>query len=225
MGTASKASQIFRKLLPMPDFDLILFDMDDVLCHSDRKYRAAHLAKLTNTSADRVWAAIWGSGIDAAADAGIISTSTYLREVALQLGSPFSAEQWLEARKASMTPNAEMLALVEEVKKDYKIAVLTNNSELVGDNIDYLFPELRPLFGDLIFPSSKFGAAKPDKACFLNCLSLLEVQASKGFFVDDKAENVAGAEKAGMRGHVFAGHEDFKERLVAEGILKPVQVP
>lgn len=209
----------------MPDFDLILFDMDDVLCHSDRKYRAAHLAKLTNTSPDRVWAAIWGSGIDAAADAGIISTSTYLREVALQLGAPFSAEQWLEARKASMTPNPSVLSLVEEIKKDYQIAVLTNNSELVGDNIDYLFPELRPLFGDLIFPSSKFGAAKPDKACFLNCMSLLGVVPQKGFFVDDKAENVAGAERAGMRGHVFTGHEGLQERLQTEGILETVQVP
>lgn len=209
----------------MPDFDLILFDMDDVLCHSDKAYRAAHLAKLTNTSADRVRAAIWGSGIDAAADAGIISTTTYLREVALQLGAPFSADQWLEARKASMTPNPAVLDLVAQVRKTYPVAVLTNNSELVGDNIDYLFPELRPLFEDRIFPSSKFGAAKPDKACFLNCLSFLGAKPAKTFFIDDKPKNIAGAEKAGLTGHIFEGAEGLIARFVSEGLIEPVQVP
>ncbi|MEE3069811.1 MAG: HAD family phosphatase, partial [Pseudomonadota bacterium] len=96
----------------MPKVDLVLFDMDDVLCVSDKQHRCAYLADLTGTTAQRVWAAIWGSGIDAAADAGTISTTTYLREVALQLRVPFSADQWLEARKSSMTPTPEVLDLV-----------------------------------------------------------------------------------------------------------------
>ncbi|NVO22115.1 HAD family hydrolase [Donghicola mangrovi] len=203
----------------MPRYDLILFDMDDVLCHSDRRYRAAHLAQLTNTTADRVYAAIWGSGIDAAADAGKISTTTYLREVALQLGVPFSADQWLEARKASMTPNPEVLDLVAQVRKTHQVAVLTNNSELVGDNIDFLFPELRPLFGDLIFPSSVFGAAKPDTQCFLGCLSAIGMTPEQGIFIDDMAGNVAGAQKAGMAGHVFSGHEGLVAYLQEQGVL------
>lgn len=205
--------------VPMPKVDLVLFDMDDVLCVSDKQHRCAYLADLTGTTAQRVWAAIWGSGIDAAADAGTISTTTYLREVALQLRVPFSADQWLEARKSSMTPTPEVLELVAEVGKTHRIAVLTNNSELVGDNIDYLFPELRPLFGDLIFPSSIFGAAKPDPRCFDACLAHLGVKPQSGYFIDDRPENVAGAIKSGMQGHVFGGAEGLRQVLQQAGVL------
>ena len=55
-----------------------------------------------------------------------------------------------------MSPNPEVLALAAEVSKTYAIAVLTNNSQFVSDNIGYLCPAIAGLFGKNVFASASF---------------------------------------------------------------------
>jgi glucose-1-phosphatase len=51
---------------------LALFDMDDALVHYDRSARVNRLASLSDRTPDEVAHAIWGSGLEAKADAGLI---------------------------------------------------------------------------------------------------------------------------------------------------------
>jgi glucose-1-phosphatase len=49
---------------------LVIFDMDDVLCHYDLGRRLRYIASLADTTARDVRAAIWDSGFEELADAG-----------------------------------------------------------------------------------------------------------------------------------------------------------
>jgi putative hydrolase of the HAD superfamily len=74
----------------------------------------------------------------------------------------------------------------------------------------------RPLdrWFDVVVVSYEVGLAKPDPRIFELCLSRLDVHAREALFVDDRAENVAAAERLGIPTLHFTG-DDPTERLMA----------
>jgi glucose-1-phosphatase len=198
---------------------LVLFDMDDVLCHYDRSARTQQLAALSNRTPDDVAHAIWGSGLEAKADAGLIDDAAYLRETGARLGCEVSLDDWLLARRAAMSANHEVLALAAAVSQRCKIAVLTNNPRLVAHHIRYLCPPVAALFGEDIYASASFSAAKPSGEVFRKCVDALGVAPAETLFVDDLAINVEGARNAGLLGHVFAGHQLLAGELRRHGLV------
>ena len=112
-----------------------------------------------------------------------------------------------------------MLEIVGRLRESVDIAVLTNNSTLVADHIDTLFPELGPLFGAKIYTSAQFKAAKPDPGCYRLCLSELKAKPENVLFVDDLAENVDGAKAAGLRAHHHTSVEAFRQAVADCGLL------
>lgn len=198
---------------------LVLFDMDDVLCAYDRQARAAHLARLAGTTTDAVLDAIWGSGFEALADAGTVDANAYLRGCSERIGHPLTLEEWLDARRAGMVPRPDVLGLVRRVHERAKVAILTNNTTLVADHIDRLFPELPPLFGRAIYASAGLGASKPEVACYRRCLAMLDTAPSDALFVDDLPENVTGAREAGLSAHHYTSPDALAEVLRTCGLL------
>ncbi len=198
---------------------LVLFDMDNVLCTYDRGKRVAHLASLAGSSSERVYEAIWESGFEALSDRGALSAPDYLRGFGERIGYSLSLDEWVEARRRSMTADPAMLEIAGRLRGSVDIAVLTNNSTLVADHIDTLFPELRPLFGSGIYTSAQFRSAKPDPECYRLCLSALQARPETVLFVDDLAENVAGARDAGLLAHHHTSVETFRQALSDYGLL------
>jgi putative hydrolase of the HAD superfamily len=198
---------------------LVLFDMEGVLTHYDRAARADHLAATTGRSPEQVRHAIWGSGLEARADAGEISDDEYLSELGQLLGCHVGRADWLASRRASITPNAESLALAARLAGHYSIAILTNNCRLVTDHIAYLNPPVAQLFGQHVYPSAAFGATKPAAQAYLGCISQLGCDAARTLFIDDTEGNVQGAIDAGLLGYRFVGADALREELVQRRLI------
>jgi HAD superfamily hydrolase (TIGR01509 family) len=198
---------------------LVLFDMDDVLSHYDRSARVIHLSALSGQTPENVHQAIWGSGLEYQADTGSIGDEEYLAKMGDLLGCRISREDWLASRRASITPNPDVLALATAVAARHRVAVLTNNCRMVADNIQYLNPAVAELFGRQIYASASFGAAKPAADAYLRCLDRIGASAAKTLFVDDLEINVAGALRAGLHGHVFTGAESLSAELLRLDLL------
>ena len=60
---------------------------------------------------------------------------------------------------------------------------------------------------------------KPDPAIYALALARFGVRAADALFVDDRADNVAGAEAAGMRAHRFTDAAALRTVLEAHGLL------
>lgn len=203
----------------MTPVSLVLFDMDNVLCDYDRAARIAWLSTLSGRSPREIEAAIWDSGFESLGDAGAITAGDYLRGFGDRIGHPLTLDEWLAARKVSMTPFPEVLELVRLLKARARVAVLTNNNAIVRERIDYLLPELRPLFGEAVFASAEFRLAKPDPEIYRRCLDRLGATPAEALFIDDLPENVAGAEAAGLRGHHFTAARPLAAVLESHGLL------
>lgn len=198
---------------------LVLFDMEGVLSHYDRAARVNHLSAVSGQTPEVIRYAIWGSGLEARADAGQITDDEYLSELSVLLSSPIRRDDWLAARHASITPYAQVLALTARVAERSRIAVLTNNCRLVTDHIAYLNPPVAQLFGPHVYASASFGAAKPAAQAYLRCIELLGVDADETLFIDDTDANVAGATNAGLHGYKFVSAEGLTEELTRWQLL------
>jgi putative hydrolase of the HAD superfamily len=202
----------------MRRISLVLFDMHDVLCRYDRAARIADLARLAGTTPEAVYGAIWASGFEGEADSGRLDAAAYLAEFGARLGYPITLREWLENRKRATIPMPEVLELLASVRAN--VAVLTNNHTLVREHLDFLFPELFALCGEKSYVSAQFGAAKPDPAVYLKCVAAAGGTPAETLFVDDSKANVAGAEAAGLAGHVFESAAGLRRVLTDYGLIK-----
>ncbi|MBT2300876.1 HAD family phosphatase [Variovorax paradoxus] len=199
---------------------LVLFDLDGVLCDYDRSARVAHLAALTGQGAEAVRRAIWDSGLEARADAGLMSGEDYLRELGVLMGRRITLDDWLAARRAATTPNAPVLELARAVAARRRVAVLTNNSRLLTDHLHRVCPEVGELFDEgTILSTASYGATKPAPQAYLRCLEELGTTPAGTLFIDDVDSNVAGAIQAGLQAYKFIDTEALAQELAARGLI------
>ena len=197
----------------------ILFDMNDVLYSYDRSVRMAHIARICGEPAAAVAEAIWASGFEDSGDNGVMDADAYLSGFGERLGRRLTQDEWTAALRAAVSPIAETLTLAASVRRQVRVAVLTNNNLLVKRTVDTVFPELRPIFGRDFFVSAEFHARKPEPEAYLRCLARVGAAADATLFVDDSAKNVAGAERAGLRAHLYRSPDGLERALSAERLL------
>ncbi len=192
----------------MPRPTLVIFDMDDVLCHYQLGKRLRYLANIADTTARDVRAALWDSGFEGDSDAGAYpDAEIYLTEFRKHLGFDLTREQWLEARREAMTANEDVLEIARAIKPDATLAIYTNNGPLVKQHLDVLLPEANAIF-DQHFCSYEFGTKKPDPESFTRLVNSLDRAPHECWFIDDKKSNVQGARLAGLQAHHFR-HADL----------------
>lgn len=189
----------------MAALDLIIFDMDDVLCRYDFGRRLACLAEITGLTPEVIDQAIFRSGFDDLGDRGQYTAEEYLRQFAARLGVTVSREDWLWARRQSITPDRAMLALVERLAARLPVAMLTNNGPVLQEGLAEVFPQAADIFGARAFFSCQFASSKEETKIFHALLEVLDGQAASTLFIDDSEVYIASARGAGLQTHHFAG--------------------
>jgi putative hydrolase of the HAD superfamily len=186
---------------------LVIFDMDDVLCHYDLGRRLRALSQISGKMPRDIRSAIWDSGFEEDADSGgYPDANVYLAEFSHRLGHPITRAQWIAARRESMIPSENVLGLAKVIGKASRIAIYTNNGPIVKNSLDELFPEAGAIFSER-YCSYEFGTKKPDPNSFTRLLAALQVQPHETWFIDDKRSNVQGARIAGLQGHHFRSYD------------------
>jgi putative hydrolase of the HAD superfamily len=199
--------------------ELLVVDVDGVLYRYDRGRRVAELARALDRPDGAVHDALFASGLEDRADAGELGPDEYLEALGQQLGTTVTRRVWAAARAAAMAPDDEVLRLVQRVSMDTPVASLSNDGALLAEEAPRIVPELAALGGARMFFGGTLGVAKPDPAAYLKVVEAYGVAPGAAAFVDDAAANVAGAEAAGLRGHLFTGRDDLAVFLSALRLL------
>lgn len=188
----------------------VIFDMDDVLYDYDHNHRLNALSELTGFKPDDIDTKLWGGPHETRAEAGCPATGKqYLEQYQSLLGYPVSRAQFVIMRRNMMRPRANMLALAAMLKSTCKVALLTNNGMLLKEELFTIAPALRPIFGSSSHISAEFGLRKPDPELYLALCKQYDFDPAETLFVDDKLENIEGAQTAGLNGHHFIGENAF----------------
>ena len=190
---------------------LAIFDMDDVLCHYDLGRRLRALARISGKRPRDIRAAIWDSGFEDESDAGgYPDPQIYIAEFGRRLGYPITVNEWIAARRESMTPSHDVIGLARRIGEKARLIIFTNNGPLLKPNFPKLLPEAAEIFSDC-YCSCEFASRKPDPACFVRLLDHLGTRPAEAWFIDDKRSNVLGARMAGLIAHHFRGYRHLAE--------------
>lgn len=117
----------------------------------------------------------------------------------------------IEHNKKDKKINKELLDIIKELKKkNYKIALLSNNSvelrqKLIDQNIIDLF--------DTIIISSEVGHQKPSPEIFEILFNKLGVKNHELIFIDDTKQSLKGAQGIGYIPLLFVNNDKLKEEL------------
>ena len=111
--------------------------------------------------------------------------------------------------------DTEMLDVVRTVRRQARVALLSNATTRLRSDLHKLdlTDEL-----DVIFNTAEIGIAKPEPGVFLHVLDELGVEADQAVFIDDLAENVAGAAAVGITAHQHVDRAGTVEFLRSQGI-------
>jgi len=198
---------------------LVIFDMDDVLCHYDLGKRLRALSRFSSKTPRDIRAAIWDSGFEGESDAGgYPDPEEYLAEFGRRIGHELTKAEWIDARRQSMTPSPEVLALARAIGRSARLAIYSNNGPLVKLHFAELFPEAAEIFSER-YCSYEFATKKPDPASFTRLLGRIGGSAAESWFIDDKRSNVQGAVMAGLIGHHFRSHGALLAAARALGLV------
>ena len=199
---------------------LVLFDLDHVLSDYDHHARLAVLAERSGRDANAVGAALFGSGLEDESDRGDWSPQGYAEELSRRLGAPVALDDLVAARAASMRARIDSLRLAHAAAQTARIAILTNNGLYMRDRMHEICPALLPLFAGRMRFAAEFGRVKPDPEVYLHCLRTLDTEPAATLFVDDKAENVIGARRAGLHAVQFTDAAQLQRDLHAYRLIE-----
>jgi putative hydrolase of the HAD superfamily len=197
----------------------VVFDMDGVLCRTRHRVRLDLLSTWCGHSADAIQAAIFESSFEREAECGRLSADEYLRGYIDRLGYAFTAEQWVQARRAAMEPDAEVLAIAKSLGSDHEIGMFTNNPFLLQRHFAEIFPVAAELFGTRAMFSAQIGHRKPTPDAFHHLALRLGAAPDEILYFDDDASYIDGAREAGLNAVVVgSGAADVRAGLAAHGV-------
>ncbi len=151
-----------------------------------------------------------------AANKGSISVAEYRSEVANILNMEY--KDLNSAIKNGEIKDENLLEYIRELKKEYKIGLLSNVTSLDSLKSRFAENELEDNF-DVVVASGQIGYAKPEAEAYEITADKLGVFLSECVMIDDREEYVNAAVGIGMKGIVYTGMIDLKKEL--KDILKP----
>ena len=107
--------------------------------------------------------------------------------------------------------------LLSGLRRQYKVAILSNTNELHWPRFDTEFGLLGRC--DRIFASHLLGMLKPEAAIFAHVIDALETEPRNILFLDDNPANVDGARAGGMQAELVSGVAGAVRALAARGIV------
>jgi len=200
-------------------FDVILFDVGGVLLTNgwDHRERALVVNQFNLNLAE--FEARHGTHYGAW-ERDSINVWAYLDLTVFYEPRSFSQREFFDAMCAqSVELKDGALGVLHEVATTCNCIVGALNNEARETN-DFRFEKfgLRDLF-DVALSSCYLGLRKPEAAIYKRALDILGRPAERVLFIDDRAENVAGATGVGMKGIVFKGAAELRSELVDLGVL------
>ncbi len=149
-----------------------------------------------------------------------ITAKEYLDATVFYQPRAFSHEEFLDAicAQSKLLPDGGM-GILQELAASDKCTLGVLNNEARATN-EYRFKT----FGirqhvKLAFSSCYLGLRKPGQAIYNRALDILGTPAERVLFIDDRAENVASAEAAGMEAILFTGADALRSELANLGVL------
>ena len=201
-------------------FDLggVILDIDENIVYKELEKMGINISELAQSKEF--------TDILSKFDLGIYTAPTFRKKVKTVLGLEKMTDQKFDALWNAMLLDIprERIEAIEQVKKHYKIFLMSNTNEI---HYDLYVRDLQLRFGynefDELFNKSYFSFAehleKPDPRFFELILDHEHLLPEETLFIDDTAKNIAAAKALGIHTYHIR-RDELVRNLFVNGVLK-----
>jgi putative hydrolase of the HAD superfamily len=200
-------------------YKLIIFDLGKVLLDFDHLDSCRRLSKYTSFSSSEIYKEIFLSGLEKEYDEGKISSFNFYKEIIKRFNigeDRLSFEEFKLIWGDIFFEIPSMANLMQILKKNYKVYLLSNTNEIHFNWVYNKFDILK--IPEEYILSFKLGFRKPDKRIFYKALEKADVDSSECIYIDDIKEYIEVANSIGIKGIHFKSKERLEEELLSLGV-------
>lgn len=194
----------------------VIFDFGGVVHAFDHGVFFRRLARFSPRTAGEMLSIVAASDLPRRYESGLITSSEFFREMAAACDLAIAEEEFVAAFTGIFTPIDTTIRLIRKLAGRYRLALLSNTNawhfERHIRNVDVF-----PLF-DAVTLSYEVRAMKPGEAIYRDALARLREAPGECVFVDDIAENVAGARRLDIHGVHYTDPDRLESDLRALGM-------
>lgn len=200
--------------LSIPD-RVVVFDYGEVVSQSPSEHDRAALLAIADVPVEAFWNAYQLHRDDL--DHGVVGIRDYWKRVAGELGLDWSEARiqqlWVADYRSWLSIEPTTFDIIADLNAGgTRIAMLSNAG------FDFASPlRFAPIarFFERVFISAELGMLKPDPEIYQEVADELGIALEQMIFIDNKQENVDGANALGIRTHLFLGAGQLREFLDA----------
>ncbi|MBV9304037.1 MAG: HAD family phosphatase [Acidobacteriaceae bacterium] len=190
-------------------YDRFIFDYGGVLAHHQQEADQARLSEIAQIPRGLLNELYWSERPDY--DKDLVSGQEYWNRVAHRAGTTLSersVEELIELDTRSwMQFDSVMWEWVDQLRLAGKrLALLSNMPRDLGEALKSGTQKLSSF--DYLTLSYEVRAVKPEPVVYQLCLEGLDATPEQTLFLDDRIENVQGAELLGIRAIQFTNRDD-----------------
>ncbi len=196
----------------------IIFDFGNVICRFTNDILREKISKISGKSVEEIKRIIYqDSDITKRYESGQMTSEDFYKELCQICGInvPYQELKTIYS-KDKFTRVTGTKELIEKLKKNYKVSLLSNTSEWDWDYMIQAAPEI--LTFETITKSYEAGAMKPNKIIFEDALKKLNLRPEECVFTDDILEYVEVAKSLGLEAFQFTTADKFEVDLRSVGV-------
>jgi putative hydrolase of the HAD superfamily len=191
----------------------VVFDYGEVISLTPSEADRQALIDVAGVDPDPFWASYWRHRDEL--DQGTLSIHDYWRRVEADTRAHWSESTlhllWVTDFRGWLSVDTGTIDVLVDLRDGgTRLALLSNAGADFGS---YFRQGLIGSLFERVFVSGELLLLKPDAAIFEHAMEQLGVDAAHTVFIDNKPENVAGAQALGITGHVFTGAADLRAFL------------
>ena len=190
----------------------IIFDLGGVLLNINPLLSLLELEKISGISKDELLVKLASEEIFKKFETGSLNPALFRRDLCRIMNTEVSDSEidriW---NKLILDIPAHRVKMLREIRKNYKVFMLSNTNSIHFDHYTREFAEIYGSnFADLfdqVFVSHEIGIHKPDSGIYTHVLQNANIEATESVFIDDSLANIEAAALQGIRGIHINGED------------------
>ena len=212
------------------DIKNIIFDFGGVVIDIDPQLTVNEFVKLGFTNYEKLMSHVFVDDIIAKFEKGILTPELFRVKLREFLELDVTDQELDDAWNALLFDiPRERIEVIEKVKKNYSIYLLSNSNEI---HYDLFVRDLQLRFGyqefDSLFEKAYFSfdlhLLKPDPEIYEFVLNQHGMIPGETLFIDDKPENIEAAKNLGIRTHLLSKPQRIRDIFTDGKLIEGLEI-
>jgi glucose-1-phosphatase len=198
-------------------YGFIVFDLGNTLIRFDHTISAKKFANLFRLDSKRIYDLFFDSPITRDFETGLISPREFYSRASALLNVKMPYKDFVDIWNDIFWEDVEMCKLACELKKSYKLFLLSNINRLHFEYIRKKF-DIINIFDELIL-SFAVGAIKPDRIIYDDVIRRAGGERERLLYIDDREDLISESTRLGIDSIRFDGIDKLKDVMRQKGVL------